>query len=85
MISKVKIRFKKLEVECEEFNCYISPIDGEISCEIDLLIGVDIDLVEQIYSDPFMVVTPTNSYIFSGYKLDEYYEEDGAVKIILRK
>ena len=28
------VKFKNVEVDCEEFNCYIQPVNGETSCEL---------------------------------------------------
>lgn len=81
----MKVRFQRVDVDCEEFNCYIQPINGETSCEINLLVNADLDVIEEIYSDPFLIITPHNSYVFNGYKLDEYFDEGGLTKVICRK
>lgn len=79
------VKFKNVEVDCEEFNCYIQPVNGETSCEIDLLVNADVDVIEEIYSDPFIVITENNAYVFNGYKLEEYFDEKGLTKVVCRK
>ena len=79
------VRFKNVDVDCEEFDCYVQPADEEVNCEIDLLVNADVDVIEEIYSDPFLIITSHNSYVFSGYKLDEYFDEGGLTKVICRK
>lgn len=79
------IRFKNTDVDCEEFNCYMNVFDNEIVCEVDLLINADIDIIEEIYSDPFIIMTTDKCYVFSGYTIDEYFDEHGLTKLICRK
>jgi len=79
------VKFKNVEVDCEEFNCYIQPVNDETSCEIDLLINADLDMIEEIYSDPFIVIIERTGYVFNGYQLDEYFDEGGLTKVICRK
>lgn len=79
------INFKGIEVSCEEFDCYMIPLENEMHCEINLLVDMELDRVEEIYSNPFLVVTENHSYVFSGYVLDEYYEDEGLVRIVCRK
>ena len=79
------VRFKGIDVDCEEFNCYFNSFNGNLTAEIDLLINADVDIVEEIYSDPFLVITKNKCYVFSGYKLDEYFDEKGLTKVICRK
>ena len=79
------VNFKNVEVDCVEFNCTMSQINEETVCEVDLLVNADIDIVEDIYSDPFVIMSEKNGYVFSGYKLEEYFDEDGLTRIICRK
>ena len=50
------VNFKSVEVDCVEFNCTMNQINEETICEVDLLINADIDIVEDIYSDPFVIM-----------------------------
>jgi hypothetical protein len=79
------LRFRNVEVNCEEFSSYVTSIGERVVSEITFLIDTDIEKIEEIYSDPFMIITPTYTTIFGGYALEEYYEEDGVVRIICRK
>ena len=83
--EKVVVKFLNAEVNCEEFGCYILSIDERMVCEVSLLIDINIGIIEEIYSDPFLIITPHNSYVFSGYRLEEYFDEDGLTRIICRK
>ena len=79
------VNFKNVEVDCVEFNCTMNQINEETVCEVDLLVNADIDIVEDIYSDPFVIMSEKNGYVFSGYRLEEYFDEDGLTRIVCRK
>lgn len=79
------VNFKSVEVDCVEFNCTMNQINEETVCEVDLLVNADIDIVEDIYSDPFVIMNEKTGYVFSGYRLEEYFDEDGLTRIVCRK
>ena len=79
------VNFKNVEVDCVEFNCTMNQINEETICEVDLLVNADVDIVEDIYSDPFVIMNEKTGYVFSGYRLEEYFDEDGLTRIIYRK
>ena len=79
------VNFKSVEVDCVEFNCTMNQINEETVCEVDLLVNADVDIVEDIYSDPFVIMNEKTGYMFSGYRLEEYFDEDGLTRIICRK
>ena len=79
------VNFKNVEVDCVEFNCTMNQINEETVCEVDLLVNADIDIVEDIYSDPFVIMNEKTGYVFSGYRLEEYFDEDGLTRIVCRK
>ena len=79
------VNFKSVEVDCVEFNCTMNQINEETVCEVDLLVNADMDIVEDIYSDPFVIMSEKNGYVFNGYRLEEYFDEDGLIKVICRK
>ena len=79
------VNFKNVEVDCVEFNCIMNQINEETVCEVDLLVNADIDIIEDIYSDPFVIMSEKNGYVFSGYRLEEYFDEDGLTRIVCRK
>ena len=63
----------------------MNQINEETVCEVDLLVNADMDIVEDIYSDPFVIMSEKNGYVFNGYRLEEYFDEDGLIKVICRK
>ena len=79
------VNFKNVDVDCVEFDCTMSQIGEDIVCEVSLLVNADIDVIEDIYSDPFVVMNEKNGYVFSEYQLEEYFEEDGLVRMVCRK
>ena len=79
------VNFKNVNVDCVEFDCTMNQIGEDIVCEINLLVNADIDVIEDVYSDPFVIMNEKNGYVFSGYQLEEYFEEDGLVRMVCRK
>ena len=79
------VNFKNVEVDCVEFNCTMNQINEETVCEVDLLVNADMDIVEDIYSDPFVIMNEKNGYVFSGYRLEEYFDDDGLTRSVCRK
>ena len=82
----IYLKFKDARMECIEFNCYFEETNEDIMSEIDLLVVANVSEIEQIYNSPFLVEMEHQTYVFSDYKLWEFYEtENGLVKIICRK
>ena len=81
----IYLNFKNARLECVEFNCYFDDVENDLRSEIDLLVEADVDGIEEICSDPFLIEMEHHTYIFSGYKLWEYYKVGDLVKLIFIK
>ena len=79
------VNFKEISIVCVEFNCIMNQINNETICEVDLLINADVDVIEEVYSDPFAIMNEKTGYVFNGYRLEEYFDEDGLTRVICRK
>lgn len=82
----MNLQFKNARMECIEFNCYFEEVGEELRSQLELLVDTNIDEVEEFYSDPFLIEMEHQTYVFSGYKLWEFYgAENGLVKVICVK
>ncbi len=84
------IKFTKEDVIAEEFNHSFMDINGLVVEEVSMLVDIDIDEVEEIFSSTFMLAEPTEKYllihqVLKGCELSEYFEEEGLVRIICIK
>lgn len=74
------------EYNVAEFHHYINHVSDEIVSLVELLIDCPIDkFVEEDLTSIFVIETDRQTHVFSWYKVDEYYEENGLLKVILVK
>lgn len=70
----------------EEFHFYMNEVRNQAICLLEVLIDCSInEFVESEFGDVLLIETDEQSYVFSGYKVDEYFEEGGLLKVILVK
>ena len=84
----MKVKTFKSEYELVEFNHYIDNTNPDTQTNIiELLLNTkDIEYLENELSDIFAVITNKQTYIFSGYNVLEYYEENnGLIKVVCIK
>lgn len=69
-----------------EFHHYVNQVDDEIVNLVELLIDCPIEeFNEHDFTSIFVIEDGRQHYVFSWYEVDEFYEEDGMVKIVLVK
>ena len=54
-------------MECVEFNCYFEEVGEELRSQIELLVEANIDEIEEVYSNPFLIEMEHQTYVFGGY------------------
>lgn len=70
----------------DEFHFYMNEIGNETVCLLELLIDCPVDeFVEEEFGNVMLIETDEQSYVFSGYSVEEYFEEDGLLKVICVK
>lgn len=84
------LKFKSTEVIVEEFSHSFVDVDGMIVEEVDALLDIDIENVEKIYSSSFILMDFNEEEMFiyevlENFKLNEYFEENGFIRIICIK
>jgi len=74
------------EYNVVEFHHYINHVDDKVVNLVELLIDCPIEeFVEDDFTSIFMIETDKHTHVFSWYTVDEYYEENGLLKIVLVK
>ena len=74
------------EYNVVEFHHYINHVGDKVVNLVELLIDCPIEeFVEDDFTSIFMIETDKHTYVFSWYAIDEYYEENGLLKIVLVK
>ena len=74
------------EYELCEFHHYVNVVEDNVVSVVELLINSSMDkLTENEFTSIFIIEGEKQNSVFSGYSVDELYEENGMTKIVLTK
>ena len=74
------------EYNVVEFHHYVNYVNDKVVNMVELLIDCPVDeFVEDDFTSIFMIETDKQTHVFSWYEVNEYYEENGLLKVILVK
>ncbi len=74
------------EYNLMEYHHYVNHVDDKVVNLVELVIDCPIDkFVEDDFTSIFVIEAENQTHVFSWYKVDEYYEENGYLKVILVK
>ena len=74
------------EYELCEFHHYVNVVEDEVVSVVELLVNSSIDkLTENEFTSIFIIEGEKQNSVFSGYSVDEFYEENEMTKIVLTK
>lgn len=69
-----------------EFHHYINQVNDKTVNIVELLLNYPIDeFYESDFESIFVIEEEKQTHVFSWYEVDEFYEEDGLLKVILVK
>lgn len=69
-----------------EFHHYINQVDDKTVNIVELLLNCPVDeFFESDLESIFVIEEEKQTHVFSWYEVDEFYEEDGLLKVILVK
>lgn len=70
-----------------EFHSYITQINNDYINVVELLLNTnELDFIEKDFANTFIIETDKQTYVFSGYEVDEYYPiENELVKVVCVK
>ena len=64
----------------------MNEIGNETVCLLELLVDCSVDeFLEEEFGNVMLIETDEQSYVFSGYSVEEYFEENGLLKVICVK
>ena len=74
------------EYNLMEYHHYVNHVDDKVVNLVELIIDCPIDkFVEDDLTSIFVIESENQTHVFSWYKVDEYYEENGYLKVVLVK
>ncbi len=74
------------EYNLVEFHHYVNHVDDRVVNLVELVLDCTMDeFNEEDFTSIFIVETDTQTHVFSWYTVDEYYEENGLIKVMLVK
>lgn len=69
-----------------EFHHYINQVNDKTVNIVELLLNCPVDeFFESDFESIFVIEEEKQTHVFSWYEVDEFYEEDGLLKVILVK
>ena len=76
--------FKK-RYDLVEFNFYGTYVGEKATYVLEMLINCSIDGFDKNEFNEIVIVDEEQSYVFVGFEVNEYYEEDNCIKVVLVK
>lgn len=74
------------EYELIEYHHFVNYVDDRVVNLVELVINCPIEeFVEEDFTSIFIIEMDKQTHVFSWYTVDEYYEENGYLKVILVK
>ena len=83
----MKVKTFQSNYDITEFHSYITQINDDYIHVVELLLNTtELNFIEKDFANIFVIETDKQTYIFSGYEVDEYYTvENGLVKVVCIK
>ena len=80
------INFLEAQYNLVEFDLFITQDEGECISVLELLIDYPIEEFEEtMLEGTFLIETDKLTYVFSDFKINEFYDENGLTKVICVK
>ena len=74
------------QYELIEYHHYVNYVDDKVVNLVELIIDCPIEkFAEDDFTSIFIIETDHQTHVFSWYTIDEYYAENGYLKVILVK
>ena len=69
-----------------EFNLFVTEVDGKTMNVLEMLIDYPLEeFDENMLDTPFSIVVDRSTYVFSGFTINEFYEEKELLKVVCVK
>lgn len=80
------LRVINTKYDLVEFNLFVTEVDGKTMNVLEMLIDYPLEeFDENMLDTPFSIVVDRSTYIFSGFTINEFYEEKELLKVVCVK
>ena len=80
------LRVINTKYDLVEFNLFVTEVDGKTMSVLEMLIDYPLEeFNENMLDTPFSIVVDRSTYVFSGFTINEFYEEKELLKVVCVK
>ena len=80
------LRVINTKYDLVEFNLFVTEVDGKTMNVLEMLIDYPLEeFNENMLDTPFSIVVDRSTYVFSGFTINEFYEEKELLKVVCVK
>ena len=80
------LRVINTKYDLVEFNLFVTEVNGKTMSVLEMLIDYPLEeFDENMLDTPFSIVVDRSTYIFSGFTINEFYEEKELLKVVCVK
>ena len=80
------LRVINTKYDLVEFNLFVTEVDGKTMNVLEMLIDYPLEeFDENMLDTPFSIVVDRSTYVFSGFAINEFYEEKELLKVVCVK
>lgn len=80
------LRVINTKYDLVEFNLFVTEVNGKTMNVLEMLIDYPLEeFDENMLDTPFSIVVDRSTYVFSGFTINEFYEEKELLKVVCVK
>ena len=80
------LRVINTKYDLVEFNLFVTEVNGKTMNVLEMFIDYPLEeFDENMLDTPFSIVVDRSTYIFSGFTINEFYEEKELLKVVCVK
>lgn len=80
------LRVINTKYDLVEFNLFVTEVNGKTMNVLEMFIDYPLEeFNENMLDTPFSIVVDRSTYVFSGFTINEFYEEKELLKVVCVK
>lgn len=80
------LRVINTKYDLVEFNLFVTEVNGKTMSVLEMFIDYPLEeFDENMLDTPFSIVVDRSTYVFSGFTINEFYEEKELLKVVCVK
>lgn len=80
------LRVINTKYDLVEFDLFVTEVDGKTMNVLEMFIDYPLEeFNENMLDTPFSIVVDRSTYVFSGFTINEFYEEKELLKVVCVK